>query len=429
KKKRVKDSQYFNDKMLLMEAMEKGTVLDAEAEAFLADVECTAPYDQPLAITTTSMFKERKSKKRTKNKAKTTKPNSEWKSKEKTKSKSKPKPEKSTQKLRGKEEKVQTANMAKIYSKGHSCQVQRLLTAKDLQLSWLTCPLQVEPMVQTTVKSMRVNTDAIKSLYVNHLVDHMRLHRIEHHQARWGYVGIDDNTIQLAISTNWTAKFKDIPTELKEQLQGKDDTIWKLQTLINSISMLNVGPTVENINVKRRYQELLKSNTHSRDALTGKITALTTENAKLKTELISKISSGPIASDKPKVLALGMYAISPKYIPPQRRVNRAVHTPLPKKQQVTFQEPPRPSNRPTQKTVVQQNKKPNVLVNLSTRTKPATESRKPMPKSHTRNHRILPSKSVNARRAADHNRKLNVVDHNQFVIRSLKSVNTKNPPG
>ncbi|GJR76417.1 putative reverse transcriptase domain-containing protein [Tanacetum coccineum] len=48
-------------------------------------------------------------------------------------------------------------------------------------------------------------------------------------------------------------------------------------------------------------------------------------------------------------------------------------------------------------------------------TKPATESRKPMPKSHTWNHRILPSKSVNARRAADHNRKLNVVDHNHPV--------------
>ncbi|GKC28413.1 hypothetical protein Tco_1035707 [Tanacetum coccineum] len=61
-------------------------------------------------------------------------------------------------------------------------------------------------------------------------------------------------------------------------------------------------------------------------------------------------------------------------------------------------------------------------------TKPATESRKPMPKSHTQNHRILPSKSVNARRAADHNRKLNVVDHNQFVIRSLKFVKYQNPP-
>ncbi|GKD37376.1 reverse transcriptase domain-containing protein [Tanacetum coccineum] len=55
-KKRVKDSQYFKDKMLLMEAKEKGIGLDAEAEAFLADVECTAPYDQPLAITTTNMF-------------------------------------------------------------------------------------------------------------------------------------------------------------------------------------------------------------------------------------------------------------------------------------------------------------------------------------------------------------------------------------
>nr|GEX44179.1 hypothetical protein [Tanacetum cinerariifolium] len=55
-KKRVKDSQYFKEKMMLMEAREKGAVLDAEAEAFLADVECTAPYDQPLAITTTNNF-------------------------------------------------------------------------------------------------------------------------------------------------------------------------------------------------------------------------------------------------------------------------------------------------------------------------------------------------------------------------------------
>ncbi|GJW58888.1 hypothetical protein Tco_0105619 [Tanacetum coccineum] len=35
-------------------AKEKGDVLDAEAEAFLADVECTAPYDQPQALTTTN---------------------------------------------------------------------------------------------------------------------------------------------------------------------------------------------------------------------------------------------------------------------------------------------------------------------------------------------------------------------------------------
>ncbi|GJT55326.1 retrovirus-related pol polyprotein from transposon TNT 1-94 [Tanacetum coccineum] len=54
--KRKMDSQYFKDKALLMEAKEKGDVLDAEAEAFLADVDCTAPYDQPQALTTTNMF-------------------------------------------------------------------------------------------------------------------------------------------------------------------------------------------------------------------------------------------------------------------------------------------------------------------------------------------------------------------------------------
>nr|GEU40324.1 hypothetical protein [Tanacetum cinerariifolium] len=43
--------------MLLMEAKEKGAVLDAEAEAFLADVECTTPFDQPLVSTTTNIFK------------------------------------------------------------------------------------------------------------------------------------------------------------------------------------------------------------------------------------------------------------------------------------------------------------------------------------------------------------------------------------
>ncbi|GJR11237.1 hypothetical protein Tco_0793889 [Tanacetum coccineum] len=246
--------------------------------------------------------------------------------------------------------------------------------------------------------------------------------------------------------------------KLKDQLQGKDDTIRNLQTQINITRMLNVGSTVgsfdkqaleteltqlkdaltsvriqidgykaENVNLKRRYEELLKSNAYSRSTFTAKINALTAENAKLKTELSGKKSSGSTASEKPKVLASGMYTNSSKYVPPPKRANWVKPTPLPKKKQVTFQEPPRTSNRPTQKPPVQQNKKPNVSVNLSTRTKPATESRKPMPKSHTQNHRILPSKSVNARRAADHNRKLNVVDHNQFVIRSLKSVNTKTP--
>ncbi|GKB71782.1 hypothetical protein Tco_0933194 [Tanacetum coccineum] len=177
--------------------------------------------------------------------------------------------------------------------------------------------------------------------------------------------------------------------KLRDQLQGKDTTIRNLDAQINIMKVLNVGSTegscdqqaleteltqlkdaltsvriqidgykAENVNLKRRYEELSKSNAYSRSTFTAKINALTAENAKLKTELSGKKSSGSTAFEKPKVLASGMYTNSSK-------------------------------------------------------TKPATESRKPMPKSHTRNHRILPSTSVNARRAANHNRKLNVVDHNQ----------------
>ncbi|GKA47535.1 TRAF-type zinc finger domain-containing protein 1-like protein [Tanacetum coccineum] len=125
-----------------------------------------------------------------------------------------------------------------------------------------------------------------------------------------------------------------------------------------------------------------------------KLSALTAENTKLKAQVTGKTSSGPSTSENPKYLLQGC-------IPTVQRL----------------QIDPGDRNH-----LGKQNKKPNVPVNLSTRTKLATESRKPMPKCHTRNHHILPSRSVNARRAADHNRKLHVVDHNQFVIRSLKSV-------
>nr|GEX19625.1 uncharacterized mitochondrial protein AtMg00810-like [Tanacetum cinerariifolium] len=63
---------------------------------------------------------------------------------------------------------------------------------------------------------------------------------------------------------------------------------------------------VENVNLKRRYQELSTSNSYSRDTLTRKLTALTAENAKLKSESLSKMHREPIVPEKPKVLAPGM---------------------------------------------------------------------------------------------------------------------------
>nr|GEV10730.1 hypothetical protein [Tanacetum cinerariifolium] len=54
--KRAKDTQYYKDKMMLSDAKDRGVILDAEAETFLADVKCIEPYDESLALTTTTTF-------------------------------------------------------------------------------------------------------------------------------------------------------------------------------------------------------------------------------------------------------------------------------------------------------------------------------------------------------------------------------------
>ncbi|GJS54524.1 hypothetical protein Tco_0627886 [Tanacetum coccineum] len=118
--------------------------------------------------------------------------------------------------------------------------------------------------------------------------------------------------------------------KLRDQLQGKDATIRNLDAQINIMKVLNVGSTkgscdqqaldtdriqlkdmitslriqldglkAENVNLKRRYEELSKSNAYSRSTFTAKINALTAENAKLKTELSGKKCSGSISSEKP----------------------------------------------------------------------------------------------------------------------------------
>ncbi|GJW10641.1 hypothetical protein Tco_1576468 [Tanacetum coccineum] len=151
--------------------------------------------------------------------------------------------------------------------------------------------------------------------------------------------------------------------------QALDTDRIQLKDTITSLRIQLDGLKIENVSMKRRYDELSKANNHSRIAYTEKLSAFTAENTKLKAQVTGTTSSGPSTSETLKYLHHGV-------IP-------------------TFKEPPRTSNRPTQKPPVQQNKKPNVPVNLSTRTKPATESRKPMPKEpHYLNHHICPIKKV-----------------------------------
>ncbi|GJV21828.1 putative reverse transcriptase domain, ribonuclease H-like domain, aspartic peptidase domain protein [Tanacetum coccineum] len=224
--------------------------------------------------------------------------------------------------------------------------------------------------------------------------------------------------------------------KLKDQLQGRDETIRNLHAQINIISMLNVGSPVgsfdknaleteisqlkDNISSlriqndgykieiakqNRRYLELSKASTHSRNTSTKKLVALHDEIAKMKPSGCDTKVSGPETPEKPKVLVPGMYVIRSKYIPPPKRADWI--PPTPRKKHVTFQEPTRASTRHTKQTAVNNHKKPNVNVIVSTGMKPAAGVSKTQSKSDNQKSRVLPSKNVSARRIEDHPRNLN----------------------
>ncbi|GJV82484.1 hypothetical protein Tco_1522382 [Tanacetum coccineum] len=185
----------------------------------------------------------------------------------------------------------------------------------------------------------------------------------------------------------------------------------QLKDTITSLRIQLDGLKVENVSLKRRYDELSKANNHSR----------------------YQLSSGNFNLENPKVAcAPGMYNLGSKYIPPPKRANWVKPTPLPKKKQVTFSEPPRPSLKPTQKPVVQPNKQTNVCVPMSTGVKPTSGASKTVPKRAPRNHSSLPVKSANARRVEAHHRTLNKknrVDSNLLVKHSVSVSNLNNVCG
>ncbi|GJX28205.1 hypothetical protein Tco_0236284 [Tanacetum coccineum] len=96
--------------------------------------------------------------------------------------------------------------------------------------------------------------------------------------------------------------------ELKEQLQGKDNTIGKLKAHINNMKDVSTGPSLSTLEI---------------------------ENTKSKAGSNSSVSSGETILVKPKVVAFGLYAMTPKYVPPLKRINRETNSSLPRKETVT----------------------------------------------------------------------------------------------
>ncbi|GKG02536.1 hypothetical protein Tco_0310172, partial [Tanacetum coccineum] len=72
-----------------------------------------------------------------------------------------------------------------------------------------------------------------------------------------------------------------------------------MKDTITSLRIQLDGLKVENVSLKKWYDELSKANTHSRTAYT--------EHTKLKAQVTGTTSSGPSTSETPKVLAPGMY--------------------------------------------------------------------------------------------------------------------------
>ncbi|GJW18147.1 hypothetical protein Tco_0025583 [Tanacetum coccineum] len=238
--------------------------------------------------------------------------------------------------------------------------------------------------------------------------------------------------------------------KLKDQIQGKDELIRKLKAQIGNMKEVSADSNLSTL----EFQALETKNTQLKEELTAvriKNDSLRDENVSIKkryqdlyqskAESNSNVSSRAAVPEKPKVLAPGLYAMTPKYIPPQKRNNREANTPLPRKETVSLV------------------KQTNVCVNLSTGIKSVTEASKSKSKCETKTHRNLPARSENVKRVDNPLRSLNKrnrVDsslsvkrtgfisksvsvcktcneclvfgnHNKCGVKNLNSVNAKNP--
>ncbi|GJU97248.1 hypothetical protein Tco_1326519, partial [Tanacetum coccineum] len=136
--------------------------------------------------------------------------------------------------------------------------------------------------------------------------------------------------------------------KLKDQLQGKDELLGKLKAQISNMKEVSADSNLSTL----EFQALETKNTQLKEELTAvriKNDSLSDENVSIKkryqdlyqskAESNSNVSSRAIVPEKPKVLAPGLYAMTPKYIPPQKRNNREANTPLPKEREVAFAKP------------------------------------------------------------------------------------------
>ncbi|GJX50170.1 hypothetical protein Tco_0277015 [Tanacetum coccineum] len=133
--------------------------------------------------------------------------------------------------------------------------------------------------------------------------------------------------------------------KLKDQIQGKDELIRKLKAQIGNMKEVSADSNLSTL----EFQALEIENTQLKEELSAvriKNNSLRDENVSIKkryqdlyqskAKSNSNVSTRAAVPGKPKVLASGLYAMTPKYIPPQKRNNREANTPLPRKETISL---------------------------------------------------------------------------------------------
>ncbi|GJS07084.1 retrovirus-related pol polyprotein from transposon TNT 1-94 [Tanacetum coccineum] len=273
---------------------------------------------------------------------------------------------------------------------------------------------------------------------------------------------------------------------LEHQIQEKDNVIRDLKVLVSNVNDRSCEPynandvtdlleqnerlRAEIEKVKQHYKEMFKSIKITRTSTNEQTSSLLTQIEDLKAQLEGNLKVATRSSVKTKVLAPGMYAIDVKPIPHPLKNNRSAHLnyinhlkesvetvreiveearvvkpldnalnyacqytklsqelieyvigtcpkefterdskapsiPLTRKKQVTFTDTCSTSTNNTQKHGVHQKTQPsNVQVIPSTGVSSSTRASGSKPRSNTKHNRILPAKSVNNKKVEDHPR-------------------------
>nr|GFB51899.1 hypothetical protein [Tanacetum cinerariifolium] len=97
--------------------------------------------------------------------------------------------------------------------------------------------------------------------------------------------------------------------------QALETKLTQLKDTVTSLKIQNDRYKVTNANLNRCYEELSKANTHLRTTSLEKITGQKAEISILNAKTVGNKTSGTTKPANPKVITLGMYAISPKKLP------------------------------------------------------------------------------------------------------------------